>query len=35
VHKVDKTTWRLGGAAQGAEIGYEIFADQSGPSERS
>ena len=31
VHKVDKTTWRLGGAAQGAEIGYEIFADQSGP----
>jgi len=30
VHKVDKTTWRLGGAAQGAEIGYEIFADQSG-----
>ncbi len=31
VHKVDKTTWHLGGAAQGAEIGYEIFADQSGP----
>jgi predicted metalloprotease with PDZ domain len=31
VRKVDKTTWHVGGAAQGAEIGYEIFADQSGP----
>jgi len=31
VRKVDKTTWRLSGAAQGAEVGYEIFADQSGP----
>ena len=31
VRKVDKTTWHLGGAAQGAEIDYEIFADQSGP----
>ena len=31
MRKVDKTTWHLGGAAQGAEIDYEIFADQSGP----
>ncbi len=31
VRQVDKTTWHIGGAAQGAEIGYEIFADQSGP----
>ena len=31
VRKVDKTTWHLSGAAQGAEIEYEIFADQSGP----
>ena len=29
--KRDKTTWRLSGTAQGAEIEYEIFADQSGP----
>ena len=31
MHKVDKTTWHVGGAAQGAEIEYEIYADQSGP----
>jgi predicted metalloprotease with PDZ domain len=31
VHKVDKTTWHLGGAAQGAEIDYQILADQPGP----
>ena len=31
VRKVDKTTWHLSGAATGAEIEYEIFADQSGP----
>ncbi len=31
MQKTDKTTWRLGGAAQGAEVEYEIFADQSGP----
>ena len=29
--KVDKTTWHLSGIAQGAEIEYEIVADQSGP----
>ena len=31
VRKVDKTTWHLSGAAQGVEVEYEIFADQSGP----
>ena len=28
---MDKTTWHLSGIAAGAEIEYEIFADQSGP----
>jgi len=31
VRKIDKMTWHLGDAAQGVEIDYEIFADQSGP----
>ena len=31
VHNVDKTTWHLSGLAQGAEVDYEIVADQSGP----
>jgi predicted metalloprotease with PDZ domain len=31
VSKVDKTTWHLSGIAPGAEIEYEIVADQSGP----
>jgi predicted metalloprotease with PDZ domain len=31
VRKVDKSRWHIGGAEQGAEIGYEIFADQPGP----
>jgi predicted metalloprotease with PDZ domain len=31
LQKLDKTTWHLSGIAQGAEIDYEIFADQSGP----
>jgi len=31
VRKLDKTTWHLRGTANGAEIEYEIFADQSGP----
>ena len=31
LRKVDKTTWRLSGTAQGAEVEYEIFADQPGP----
>ncbi len=31
VRKLDKTTWHLSGVATGAEIEYEIFADQSGP----
>ena len=31
LRKIDKTTWHVSGAAQGAEIEYEIFADQSGP----
>ncbi len=31
VQKLDKTTWHLSGITQGAEIEYEIFADQSGP----
>jgi predicted metalloprotease with PDZ domain len=31
VRKLDKTTWHLSGIAPGAEIEYEIFADQSGP----
>ena len=31
VQKSDKTTWHLSGIASGAEIDYEIFADQPGP----
>jgi predicted metalloprotease with PDZ domain len=31
VSKVDKSRWRLSGAEGGAEIEYEILADQSGP----
>ncbi|MGH9504914.1 MAG: M61 family metallopeptidase [Terriglobales bacterium] len=31
VQKLDKTTWHLRDTAQGAEVEYEIFADQSGP----
>jgi predicted metalloprotease with PDZ domain len=31
VQKSDKTTWHLSGIASGAEIEYEIFADQPGP----
>ena len=31
VRKMDKTTWHLSGIAPGAEIEYEIVADQSGP----
>ena len=29
--KIDKTTWHLSGIASGAEVEYEILADQSGP----
>jgi predicted metalloprotease with PDZ domain len=31
VRKLDKTTWHLSGTVSGAEIEYEIVADQSGP----
>jgi predicted metalloprotease with PDZ domain len=31
VRKVDKTTWHVSGTGQGAEVEYEILADQSGP----
>ena len=31
IRKLDKTTWHLVGIATGAEIEYDIFADQSGP----
>lgn len=31
VQKLDKTTWHLSGIAPGAEIEYEILADQTGP----
>ncbi len=31
LHKTDKMTWHLSGTAQGAEVDYEIYADQSGP----
>jgi predicted metalloprotease with PDZ domain len=31
VQKLDKTTWHLSGITQGAEIDYEILADQPGP----
>jgi predicted metalloprotease with PDZ domain len=31
VSKLDKTTWRIADAAGGAEVEYEIFADQPGP----
>jgi predicted metalloprotease with PDZ domain len=31
VQKLDKTTWHLSGIAPGAEIEYEILADQPGP----
>jgi predicted metalloprotease with PDZ domain len=31
VRKLDKTTWQIDGAADGAIVEYEIFADQAGP----
>jgi len=31
VHLLDKSRWRISGAKGGAEISYEIFADDSGP----
>ncbi len=31
VRKIDKTTWEIEGASQGAVIEYEIYADQPGP----
>jgi predicted metalloprotease with PDZ domain len=31
VRKVDKATWHVSGTGQGAEVEYEILADQSGP----
>jgi predicted metalloprotease with PDZ domain len=31
LYRLDKTTWHLTGAAQGAEIQYEIFSDLPGP----
>ena len=31
VHMVDKSRWRIGGTKAGAEIQYEIFADDAGP----
>ena len=31
VRKIDKTTWRIGGAESGAEVEYDILADQPGP----
>jgi predicted metalloprotease with PDZ domain len=31
VRKVDKATWHVSGMGQGAEVEYEILADQSGP----
>lgn len=31
VQKLDKTTWHLSGVSPGAEIQYEVFANQSGP----
>jgi predicted metalloprotease with PDZ domain len=31
IHQLDKTTWRVEGAQDGAVIEYEVFADQSGP----
>jgi predicted metalloprotease with PDZ domain len=31
VRKIDKTTWQIDGASDGAVVEYEIVADQSGP----
>jgi len=31
VQKIDKTTWRIRGAESGAEVEYDILADQPGP----
>jgi predicted metalloprotease with PDZ domain len=31
VRKIDKTTWRIRGAESGAEVEYDILADQAGP----
>jgi len=31
VRKIDKTTWRISGAESGAEVEYDILADQPGP----
>jgi predicted metalloprotease with PDZ domain len=31
VQELDKTTWHISGVAPGAEVEYEMFADQSGP----
>jgi predicted metalloprotease with PDZ domain len=31
IEKVDKTTWRVAGAENGAEVEYQIFADEPGP----
>jgi predicted metalloprotease with PDZ domain len=31
VHKIDKTTWRISAAESGAEVEYDILADQPGP----
>ena len=31
LHQVDKTTWRVEGAQNGAVIEYEVFADEGGP----
>jgi predicted metalloprotease with PDZ domain len=31
IEKIDKTTWQLDGAKEGATVDYEIFADQPGP----
>ncbi len=31
IEKIDKTTWRVEGAKDGAAVDYEVFADQPGP----
>jgi predicted metalloprotease with PDZ domain len=31
IEKIDKTTWQLEGAKDGATVDYEVFADQPGP----
>ena len=31
LHPVDKTTWRIDGAQEGAIVEYEVFADEGGP----